>query len=73
MCSLLESEKIETRPNMGGCLPCQPGFENQNHLIVGDLSNSKKIKNDSFFIGVHSGLKEYHFSKLENVLRQLSY
>ena len=29
---------IETRPMMGGCLPDQPGFINQKHVINGNLN-----------------------------------
>ena len=53
LCSRLESYGIETRPNMGGCLPDQPGFLNQQHRVHGDLSNARSIKENAFFIGVH--------------------
>ena len=52
---------IETRPNMGGCLPDQPGFLNRNHRIFGDLKNARSIRDNAFFVGVHSGLTEDDF------------
>ena len=49
---------IETRPNMGGCLPDQPGFHGRDHRIYGSLVNARLIRDNSFFIGVHSELEE---------------
>ncbi len=68
LCKNLEDNQIETRPNMGGCLPCQPGFKNLEHKIIGNLANSTIVMKSSFFIGVHSGLKDRHFEILENTL-----
>ena len=58
LCRHLESFDIETRPNMGGCLPDQPGFKNRHHKICGDLRNSRSIRENAMFIGVHSGLNK---------------
>lgn len=67
-CSKLESFGIETRPNMGGCLPDQPGFINQDHRVHGNLTNSRSIKNNAFFVGVHSELTEENFSNFDKAL-----
>lgn len=56
LCRRLERYGIETRPNMGGCLPDQPGFIGRNHRVSGDLANARSIRDNSFFIGVHSEL-----------------
>ena len=61
LCAQLEEFGIETRPNMGGCLPDQPGFLNRNHRIFGDLKNARSIRDNAFFVGVHSGLTEDDF------------
>ncbi len=61
LCAQLEKCGIETRPNMGGCLPDQPGFLNRNHRIFGDLKNARSIRDNAFFVGVHSGLTEDDF------------
>lgn len=68
LCKKLESFSIETRPNMGGCLPDQPGFINRQHRIHGSLENARLIRDNAFFIGVHSGLNEDNFNNLINAL-----
>lgn len=70
-CRKLEEYNIETRPNMGGCLPDQPGFKNEQHRIVGDLSNARFIRDNALFIGVHSELTEAHFSNFSNALKSI--
>lgn len=65
LCRHLEKDGIETRPNMGGCLPDQPGFLGQNHRICGDLKNARYIKENAFFVGVHSGLTDEDFDLFE--------
>lgn len=69
-CSYLSSSSIESRPNMGGCLPNQPAFFNQSHIVVGELPVSSLLTSNAFFLGVHSGLEESHFSLLESSLSQ---
>lgn len=71
LCAKLETYGIETRPNMGGCLPDQPGFVNQKHLIHGDLKNARSIKENAFFIGVHSGLTKENFENFEKALSDI--
>jgi CDP-6-deoxy-D-xylo-4-hexulose-3-dehydrase len=70
-CAQLEKFKIETRPNMGGCLPDQPGFSGRNHRIHGDLKNARLIRDNALFIGVHSGLTSENFDNLENALHKI--
>ena len=38
---------------MGGCLPDQPAFRGQPGRIVGSLKNSRYIRDNCFFIGIH--------------------
>ena len=71
LCLALEKLDIETRPNMGGCLPDQPGFLNKNHRIYGSLKNARSIRDNAFFIGVHSVLTNEDFSYFENALKQI--
>lgn len=68
LCRRLERYGIETRPNMGGCLPDQPGFIGRNHRVSGDLVNARSIRDNSFFIGVHSELTLDDFAKLDEAL-----
>lgn len=70
-CKKLESYSIETRPNMGGCLPDQPGFIGRNHRVYGTLKNARMIRDNALFIGVHSGLTEDNFKNLSNALAEI--
>lgn len=67
-CQKLESFSIETRPNMGGCLPDQPGFQGRDHRISGTLKNARLIRDNALFIGVHSELRDENFANFENAL-----
>lgn len=71
LCRRLEQFGIETRPNMGGCLPDQPGFIDKNHRVHGDLKNARLIRDNSFFIGVHSELNENAFNNFEKALHDI--
>ena len=70
-CQKLESYSIETRPNMGGCLPDQPGFVGRNHRVVGDLKNARSIRDNALFIGVHSELNQDNFENFEKALEDI--
>ena len=53
----LEQNRIETRNLFSGNLLCHPAFQNIEHRISGDLTNTDFIMNNTFFIGVYPGLK----------------
>lgn len=53
LCKYLEKNNIETRPMMGGCLPDQPAFKNSKLKTIGNLKNSRIIRDRCFFIGIH--------------------
>ncbi len=64
--NFLEKNEIETRPMFAGCLPDQPAFKNTPGRSVGKLKNSRVIKDNSFFIGIHPKLNK---SDLEYILK----
>ena len=64
----LEANKIETRPLFAGCLPDQPAFRGVPGRVVGELPNSRYLRDNLVFIGIHPGLKEKHLKYISDLI-----
>ncbi|GHV49180.1 LPS biosynthesis protein [Bacteroidia bacterium] len=63
----LNRKLVETRNLFAGNIAKQPAFINKNFRIVGDLKNTEKIMNDTFFLGTYPGLTDKMFAYIETV------
>lgn len=67
----LEEKKIGTRLLFAGNLCKQTAFENVEHRIVGNLKNTDKVMQDSFWIGVWPGLEQEHMNYIIDSFKEL--
>jgi CDP-6-deoxy-D-xylo-4-hexulose-3-dehydrase len=67
----LEANRIETRNLFSGNLLRHPAFEGIPHRIVGDLDNTDRIMNQTFFIGVYPGIGESHLEYMARIFARL--
>lgn len=69
----LNSMQIATRLLFGGNLLRQPAFMGTDRRVVGDLTNTDIITNDTFWIGVWPGLSpemlDYMISSIHSIMR----
>ncbi|MBN1469617.1 MAG: lipopolysaccharide biosynthesis protein RfbH [Fusobacteriaceae bacterium] len=69
----LEDNKILTRQLFAGNLLRQPAYQNINHRVVGELTNTDYVMNNGIFIGVYPGLTDekisYMIEQFENFFK----
>ncbi len=69
---MLEDRKVGTRMLFAGNLTKQPAFQDVNYRIHGTLTNTDKIMNDSFWIGVWPGIDEPRIAYMADTLLGLT-
>lgn len=72
--SFLEAGKIGTRLLFGGNLLRQPAYRGIPHRVVGDLSQSDRVMNGTFWVGVYPGITpvmiDYVLERFHQFVRQ---
>ncbi|HUU40267.1 MAG TPA: lipopolysaccharide biosynthesis protein RfbH, partial [Desulfatiglandales bacterium] len=65
----LNENMIETRNLFGGNLLRQPAYQDIKHRTIGDLKNTDRIMNDTFFLGTYPGIDSEQIEYTMNVIK----
>ena len=68
--NFLDQNKIGTRLLFAGNLTKQPYFQSIEYKIIGELTNTDKTMNDTFWIGLYPALNEEHFEYVAEKLEE---
>lgn len=66
----LDQHKIGTRLLFAGNLTRQPYFQNVEHRVVGELTNTDRTMNQTFWLGVQPSLRQEHFEFVAEKLEE---
>ena len=66
----LEEKRIGTRLLFGGNLLRQPLYEGLNYRVVGELTNTDRIMQSAFWVGLFPGLTDEMLSYTVSQLRE---
>ncbi|NTW77055.1 MAG: lipopolysaccharide biosynthesis protein RfbH [Syntrophaceae bacterium] len=65
--AFLNEHLVETRNFFGGNLLKQPAYRNIIHRRIGELPNTERIMNDTFFLGTYPGIGKEQINYTMNV------
>ncbi len=68
---LLEKNKIGTRLLFGGNLVRQPAYAEIQKRVVGELMNTDRIMNDTFWVGIYPALGREHMDYIAATMKNL--
>ncbi len=63
----LENKGIETRPLFCGCLPDQPAFKKEKGRNADKLINSRYVRDNLLFFGIHPSIKSNEIKYIKKV------
>ena len=66
----LNQRGVATRNLFAGNLVRQPYMKGRRYRVVGDLNNTDRVMNQTFWIGVYPGLSDAHIDYAVEVIRE---
>ena len=66
----LNQNAIGTRLLFAGNLLRQPSMKDVKYRIVGNLSNTDRVMNHTFWVGIYPGLSEPHLDFTSSIIKE---